>query len=67
MLSANDVLHGLGKSVIFAVLIIIVAAVNGSLVTGGSEGVGRMTTRAVVHILSAIVFTDMVFGFLVTQ
>lgn len=67
VLSANDVLHGLGKSVIFAVLIIIVAAVNGSLVSGGSEGVGRMTTRAVVHILSAIVFTDMVFGFLVTQ
>ncbi len=67
VLSANDVLHGLGKSVIFAVLIIIVAAVNGSLVTGGSEGVGRMTTRAVVHILAAIVFTDMVFGFLVTQ
>ena len=67
VLSANDVLHGLGKSVIFAVLIIIVAAVNGSLVTGGSEGVGRMTTRAVVHILAAIVFTDMIFGFLVTQ
>ncbi len=67
VLSANDVLHGLGKSVIFAVLIIIVAAVNGSLVTGGSEGVGRMTTRAVVHILAAIVFTDMIFGFLVTK
>ena len=67
VLSADDVLHGLGKSVIFAVLIIIVAAVNGSLVTGGSEGVGRMTTRAVVHILAAIVCTDMIFGFLVTQ
>lgn len=67
VLSANDVLSGLGKSVVFAVLIIIVAAVNGSLVTGGSEGVGRMTTRAVVHILAAIVCTDMIFGFLVTQ
>ena len=66
VLSTVDLLHGLSKSVIFGVLIAVVAAINGSLVTGGSEGVGRMTTRAVVHILSAIIVTDMIFALLLT-
>ena len=66
VLSAGDVLHGLGKSALFAVLIAVIAAVNGSLVTGGSDGVGRVTTRAVVHAISAIIVTDMLFGFLTT-
>lgn len=66
VLSVGDLLHGLGKSALFAVLIAIIAAVNGSLVTGGSEGVGRVTTRAVVHAISAIIVTDMIFGYLAT-
>ncbi|MFQ5773853.1 MAG: MlaE family ABC transporter permease [Kiloniellaceae bacterium] len=66
VLGAGDLLHGLGKSALFAVLIAVIAAVNGSLVKGGSEGVGRVTTRAVVHAISAIIVTDMIFGFLVT-
>ncbi|HEX9790279.1 MAG TPA: ABC transporter permease [Kiloniellales bacterium] len=67
VLGPGDVLHGLGKSVLFAVLIVIVAALNGSRVTGGAEGVGRVTTRSVVHSISAIVLADMVFGYLATQ
>ena len=67
VLTPGDVLHGLGKSVLFAVLIAIIAAVNGSLVKGGSDGVGRVTTRAVVHAISAIIVTDMIFGFLMTH
>lgn len=63
----NDVWHGLGKSVIFAVLITAVGVVNGASVSGGAEGVGRMTTRSVVHAISAIVITDMLFVFLVTR
>lgn len=63
----NDVWHGLGKSIIFAVLIAIVGVVNGASVTGGAEGVGRMTTRSVVHAISAIVITDMIFVFMVTR
>ena len=63
----DDVWHGLGKSVIFAVLITVVGVVNGASVTGGAEGVGRMTTRSVVHAISAIVITDMIFVFLVTR
>ena len=35
-------------------------------VQGGAEGVGRVTTRAVVQSISAIVITDMLFVFLVT-
>lgn len=62
-----DVLQGLGKSVLFAVLIVIVAALNGSRVTGGAEGVGRVTTRSVVHSISAIVLADVIFGYLATQ
>ncbi len=66
-LSVDDVQHGLLKSAIFAVLITIVAVVDGSRVTGGAEGVGRVTTRSVVHAISAIVLTDMVFTFAATR
>jgi len=66
VLSVGDLTHGLGKSVIFAVLIAIIAAVNGALATGGAEGVGRMTTRAVVQSIAAIIVADMVFAFIVT-
>ena len=48
-LGTGDVLHGLGKSLVFGGLITIVGVVNGSSVTGGAEGVGHVTTRAVVH------------------
>ncbi|MGE5505322.1 MAG: MlaE family ABC transporter permease [Actinomycetota bacterium] len=67
LLKLNDLLHGLGKSCIFAVLVTIVGVLNGASVTGGAEGVGRMTTRSVVHAISAIVITDMVFAFVVTR
>lgn len=63
----NDVFHGLGKSLIFAVLVTLVGVVNGASVTGGAEGVGRATTRSVVQAISLIVFTDMVFAFIVTR
>ena len=63
----NDLYHGLGKSLIFGVLITLVGVVNGASVSGGAEGVGRMTTRSVVHAISAIVITDMIFVFMVTR
>jgi len=67
ILKLNDFMHGLAKSAIFAVLIAIVGVVNGASVSGGAEGVGRMTTRSVVHAVSAIIITDMVFAFMVTR
>lgn len=66
-LNLGDLAHGLAKSAIFAVLIALIGVVNGALVTGGAEGVGRMTTRSVVHAISAIVITDMIFAFAVTR
>jgi phospholipid/cholesterol/gamma-HCH transport system permease protein len=67
ILSVDDLMHGLGKSALFALLIALVAVVNGAAVTGGAEGVGKVTTRSVVHAITAIVITDMLFAFLVTR
>ena len=66
-IDADDLVHGLTKSLIFAVLITIVAVVDGISVKGGAEGVGRVTTSAVVHGITAIVLTDMVFVFMTTS
>lgn len=62
----GDLLHGLGKSVLFAVLIAVIGVVNGASVTGGAEGLGKVTTRSVVQAISAIVLTDMIFAYLAT-
>lgn len=66
-LRVDDLLHGLGKSLIFAVEITLVGVVNGLGVTGGADGIGRATTRAVVHGISLIVITDMLFAWLALQ
>ncbi len=65
-LSLNDLAHGLGKSVIFAALVALVSAVNGAQADGGADGVGRRTTRAVVHSIAAIIVVDMIFAFVMT-
>ena len=67
LLGTGDVMHGLEKSLIFAVLITIVGIVDGASVEGGAEGVGRVTTDAVVHGITAIVLTDMLFAFATTR
>ncbi len=60
VLAFHDAAHGVFKSAVFAVLIVMVAVVNGALVKGGAEGVGRATTRSVVHGLSAIIVVDLI-------
>jgi len=67
VLSVDDLTHGLGKSALFALLITLVSVVNGAGVQGGAEGVGRVTTRSVVHAICAIVITDMLFAFMMTR
>ena len=67
ILTVDDVWHGIGKSVIFAILIAVIGVVNGASVTGGAEGVGKATTRAVVQAISAIIVTDMIFAFVATR
>ncbi len=63
----SDLIHGLGKSLVFAVLISLIGVLNGLRVSGGAEGVGQATTRSVVHAISAIVLTDMLFAFILTR
>ena len=67
VLKVGDLLHGVGKSFIFAALITLVGVVNGAAVEGGAEGVGRATTRSVVQAITAIIITDMLFVFVVTR
>ena len=67
LLKLKDLLHGLTKSVLFGMLVSIIGVLNGASAEGGAEGVGRMTTRAVVQAISAIVITDMLFVFAMTR
>jgi len=61
VLTVDDVMQGMAKSVVFAVIVALVGVSNGFSVTGGAEGVGRATTRSVVHSITYIVLADMVF------
>jgi phospholipid/cholesterol/gamma-HCH transport system permease protein len=67
VLRVGDVYHGIGKAGLFGVLIALVAVVNGSSVSGGAEGVGRVTTWSVVQSICMIVVTDMIFAYLTTR
>lgn len=67
IISNGDLTHGLSKSVLFGLLIVVIGVANGAGVRGGAEGVGKVTTRAVVQSISAIVLTDMIFAFMVTR
>jgi phospholipid/cholesterol/gamma-HCH transport system permease protein len=40
---------------------------NGAGVSGGAEGVGRVTTRSVVQAITAIVVSDMVIVYMSTH
>ncbi|HZU85353.1 MAG TPA: ABC transporter permease [Polyangiaceae bacterium] len=60
--SASDVSFGVGKSVVFAVIIALVACQQGLVASGGASGVGRRTTSAVVSILFSIIAVDAIFA-----
>ncbi len=53
-----DVFSGLIKSVVFGFAIGLIACRHGFAATGGAEGVGRRTTKAVVSILFALILID---------
>jgi len=67
IVGVNDLMHGIYKSIMFSVLITLVGVINGIGVTGGAEGVGKMTTRSVVLSISAIIVTDMIFTYISTR
>lgn len=67
ILTSSDVWQGIGKAALFGVIIAMVGVVNGSMVQGGAEGVGKVTTRSVVIAITLIVVSDMIFAFLTRQ
>jgi phospholipid/cholesterol/gamma-HCH transport system permease protein len=67
LLVPGDLWQGLAKSVVFAVLITLIGVSTGFSVTGGAEGVGRATTRAVVLSICWIIVADMVFSFFLNR
>jgi len=67
ILKIEDIMHGLEKSVIFAMIITLIGVTNGFNVTGGAEGVGKATTRSVVLSISGIVIADMIFTYFLNR
>jgi phospholipid/cholesterol/gamma-HCH transport system permease protein len=66
-LVAWDIGQGLIKSVVFGGLIVLIGCATGFSVSGGAEGVGRATTRAVVASICSILLADMVFSFFLNR
>lgn len=65
-LSPFDIAQGLIKSIVFGILITLVATSNGFSACGGAEGLGRATTRSVVLCIASLVIADMIFTFFLT-
>jgi len=59
-----DFYTGFIKSMVFGLLIGLIACTNGLRVTGGAAGVGRATTNTVVQAIVAIVVADLIFTYL---
>lgn len=57
-LTMKDILTGLLKSVVFAMLITLIACQQGLSTEGGAEGVGRSTTKSVVISFIMIIVAD---------
>jgi len=58
----NDLLQGILKTFVFAVFIVLIGCHNGFRVSGGSRGVGLMTTRAVVMDVFMLIAVDIIFA-----
>ena len=67
LLEPGDIWQGIAKSVVFAILITLIGCSTGFGVTGGAEGVGRATTRAVVLSICYIIVADMIFSFFLNR
>jgi len=60
----SDIVAGLVKSGVYALLIGLISCYEGLHVHGGAEGVGTATTRAVVSSIIACIAADAVFTFI---
>jgi phospholipid/cholesterol/gamma-HCH transport system permease protein len=61
-LTVHDVVTGVVKTMVFAVLIVGIGCQRGFSVAGGAEEVGNATTSAVVAGLFLIIVTDSIFA-----
>ena len=61
-----DIIHGLTKSLVFAVTVATISCWRGFGAAGGAKGVGEGTTRAVVMSSIAILVTDYAFTLIST-
>lgn len=61
-LTMHDVLVGLEKSAVFGFIIAVVSCSSGFRASGGAEGVGKATTRAVVLSSIGILISDYFLG-----
>jgi phospholipid/cholesterol/gamma-HCH transport system permease protein len=67
MLSLNDFLVGIGKSLVFAVLIGLIGCHYGLACGRNAQAVGQATTRAVVSIIVALVVSDALITLICTR
>jgi phospholipid/cholesterol/gamma-HCH transport system permease protein len=58
LVAASDLYNGLFKSLIFGLLLTVISCYQGLQAQGGAEGVGLVTTRAVVYSAVAILIGD---------
>ena len=58
-LAMQDVVLGLVKGEVFALLVVAIACFEGARTSGGARGVGRSTTSAVVKSIIAIIAADL--------
>jgi phospholipid/cholesterol/gamma-HCH transport system permease protein len=58
----RDILIGILKSLVFAVLIVLTGSFFGLNVEEGAEGVGKVTTQAVVVAISIVIIADSIIG-----
>ena len=56
--SLHDIMSGLGKTVVFSLLISFIACYKGLTASGGADGVGRATTETVVASSLSVLISD---------
>jgi phospholipid/cholesterol/gamma-HCH transport system permease protein len=56
----KDIFSGMFKTVVFAIIIVMIGCYRAFIVEGGAAGVGRSTMISVVHSMVAIIFADLI-------
>jgi phospholipid/cholesterol/gamma-HCH transport system permease protein len=62
VMQGSALLLGLGKSVVFALVIVLVGCFQGLRTTGGADSVGRQTTASVVQGIFLVIVADALFS-----